>query len=1073
MVSQDPRVAPFAPFVAGYYLDVRGYHPPKNVMEKEFVSADQKMTVLLIQPTKNDGQIASANLFLRELCTTAPPGFTVHISGMLSVLSGEGCYGGVHATVNTVDMSFTGMAHAEAATLPFALLIITFTVRYVRFLILPVVLVFLTFVLSAILIIPWMGVVEVPSDSFVAMGSLIFALSLDYSLFFLSRFCEHRLQGWSIQRCVDSLVAHTGRTVATSGILVAIACFANLSSPEACMKGTALCTGMATLACIIASVLFYPAVLLLAGKPLTKTAMTTGSDAESSSLIQPAQEDDENIIDEPQHPSERSRRTAAVRRVRWHKAMLFIDKSPLGAIVIVLVAMSPMLVYLPQLNVTGDRFLLMPIDMPAAKAMHRIQADFPVGILDPYAIVITAPASVPPAQVKVELQLAIELLKAHTDVWSGLGLKGDQAKEISAALSSVSINDDANRAAITLENAEVNFTSFPSLKSLAHADCSTIAAVAAGAAAGMKKSAGIGDAEAFRAASRAGINTVKDLKRMRCCDADIREAIAGSATLLYARRREFPAEAKRIVQEEVRALNLREPVQSEFENAVEEAVGRESEYHTTASIGAEVGSAAGSGRSLSYTWTHIMDIVSESHLSLADRTKVVHAVSTLMSELHTDESPERLANRVHAEAARHGMSVFATSALTRAAAAAGSAEQDASVVQSGFAATNPAAPTALGDEWRVVLDAVDASSEFLNQSHGMMLMPSGFAAMLDLCNRVQEVGSVASMLAPSWAYKRSVDWVEAVAANADPKMRPVYRPVLDTHVNGHRALLEVHTTFPTLGAGSTEWAIATRIALIEWEKAHPGYTAELAGGATHFADLRAAVLTSMRSYLILTVLLVMSVVFLTFRSLMITLRLAFALVFTLAATYGAGVIVYQTPLLYGMFPFLANYNGLAVETVPAVTGVCIALGLDYDIFLVSRIVEFRSRGYSDRAAIFRGATQSGGVIAGAGLIMALCFSGLCFSDKVFFRQVGTLLVISVLFDTFVVRTVLVPALMLVAADMNWWPRKMPQASKDSIFDDDSDSCQEDAAAHSATQARVLSFSSQDCAEASLRPGDAT
>merc|ERR1719321_626492 len=114
---------------------------------------------------------------------------------------------------------------------------------------------------------------------------------------------------------------------------------------------------------------------------------------------------------------------------------------------------------------------------------------------------------------------------------------------------------------------------------------------------------------------------------------------------------------------------------------------------------------------------------------------------------------------------------------------------------------------------------------------------------------------------------------------------------------------------------------------------------------------------------------VMSVVFITFRSLMVPLRLGLALLFTLAATYGVAVIVYQTPLLHGIFPGLRYFDGVAFEVVPMVTGFAIALGLDYDIFLVSRIVEFREQGFSDRASVFRGATKAGGVITGAGLIM--------------------------------------------------------------------------------------------------------
>lgn len=72
------------------------------------------------------------------------------------------------------------------------------------------------------------------------------------------------------------------------------------------------------------------------------------------------------------------------------------------------------------------------------------------------------------------------------------------------------------------------------------------------------------------------------------------------------------------------------------------------------------------------------------------------------------------------------------------------------------------------------------------------------------------------------------------------------------------------------------------------------------------------------------------------------------------------------------------------------------------------------------------------MISGAGVIMALAFTGLLFSDKLVFQQFGLLLIVSVLFDTFVVRTVLVPALMLIAEDFNWWPRQMPIPRFDSL-----------------------------------------
>lgn len=254
--------------------------------------------------------------------------------------------------------------------------------------------------------------------------------------------------------------------------------------------------------------------------------------------------------------------------------------------------------------------------------------------------------------------------------------------------------------------------------------------------------------------------------------------------------------------------------------------------------------------------------------------------------------------------------------------------------------------------------------------------------------------------------------------------------MLASHVNGRHALLEVHTTFPSIGAGSANWVLAVRKALVAWEKTHPGFKAELSGGASEAADTRTTITGSLWFYLANTVFWTMCIVYKSFSSIMVPVRLGFALLFTLAATFGTGAIIYQTTLLHGMFPSLADFDGISFEVVPMVTGVAIALGLDYDIFLVSRIVEFRVHRYSDRASIFRAVLKTGDVISGAGIIMSLAFTGLCFSDKLLFQQMGVLLITSVLFDTFVVRTILVPALMLIAQGWNWWPRDMPPAIHD-------------------------------------------
>jgi len=236
----------------------------------------------------------------------------------------------------------------------------------------------------------------------------------------------------------------------------------------------------------------------------------------------------------------------------------------------------------------------------------------------------------------------------------------------------------------------------------------------------------------------------------------------------------------------------------------------------------------------------------------------------------------------------------------------------------------------------------------------------------------------------------------------------------------------LHTSFAPRGVGAADWVLKIRQKISEWEETHPDFEASISGASAEDTDIRNAVTKALPYYVVGTVVMVMLLVLIMFRSLLLPLRLAVALIFTLAVTFGFAVIVYQTPLLHSVCPWLKDHYGLTYESIPVALCIAIALGLDYDIFLISRIVEFRKQGFTDRDAIVYGVAKTGGIISGAGLIMALAFSGLLVSPKVMHQQFAMLLIVSVMLDTFVVRTVLVPALMLQAQNYNWWPSKMPE-----------------------------------------------
>jgi RND superfamily putative drug exporter len=94
--------------------------------------------------------------------------------------------------------------------------------------------------------------------------------------------------------------------------------------------------------------------------------------------------------------------------------------------------------------------------------------------------------------------------------------------------------------------------------------------------------------------------------------------------------------------------------------------------------------------------------------------------------------------------------------------------------------------------------------------------------------------------------------------------------------------------------------------------------------------------------------------------------------------------------------------------------------VDYNIFLVSRIRQAAAE-EGHRAGVLTGLTVTGGVITSAGAVLAATFLALTRAPQVAFIEIGLLVAIGVLIDTFVVRSVLVPALALDAGDSFWWP----------------------------------------------------
>jgi len=98
----------------------------------------------------------------------------------------------------------------------------------------------------------------------------------------------------------------------------------------------------------------------------------------------------------------------------------------------------------------------------------------------------------------------------------------------------------------------------------------------------------------------------------------------------------------------------------------------------------------------------------------------------------------------------------------------------------------------------------------------------------------------------------------------------------------------------------------------------------------------------------------------------------------------------------------------------------VALGVDYNIFLMARVRE-EALTQPTKQAMLKGLAVTGGVITSAGVVLAGTFSVLAVLPLVALTQIGITVALGVLLDTFVVRSILVPALTFSLGERSWWP----------------------------------------------------
>ena len=191
----------------------------------------------------------------------------------------------------------------------------------------------------------------------------------------------------------------------------------------------------------------------------------------------------------------------------------------------------------------------------------------------------------------------------------------------------------------------------------------------------------------------------------------------------------------------------------------------------------------------------------------------------------------------------------------------------------------------------------------------------------------------------------------------------------------------------------------------------------IVGTTAMYSAMRSYSYDDIRLIVIMTLLVVFFILILLLRAIVAPLYLIASVVISFMSAVGVGVIFFQFVLGQPIY-----------WTVPATAFiVLVAVGADYNLLLITRIREESRLGI--RSGIIRAVRSTGGVITSAGIIFAASMFGLLFGSLSNMVQTGFIIGMGLLIDTFVVRTVTVPALAALIGRANWWPSKKTHVTR--------------------------------------------
>jgi RND superfamily putative drug exporter len=239
--------------------------------------------------------------------------------------------------------------------------------------------------------------------------------------------------------------------------------------------------------------------------------------------------------------------------------------------------------------------------------------------------------------------------------------------------------------------------------------------------------------------------------------------------------------------------------------------------------------------------------------------------------------------------------------------------------------------------------------------------------------------------------------------------------------DGQATLIELLPTSTLSPNQQIRWVREVRSSDVAAMTGVPGAVLRVGGVSALDADYDAVVKERLPKVVLGVVLGSLLALLIGLRSLFAAVKAILLNLLSVGASFGALVVVFQQGHGSKLFG-LDGPTGTVYPIVPILAfAIVFGLSMDYEVFLVARVLEERRRGLSERAAVIEGLARTAGLITSAAAIMIAVFTAFTVGSFLVVQMLGFTLAVAVFIDATVVRVVVCPALLQLAGDWNWWP----------------------------------------------------